>query len=381
MKALRIVGSMNPANGGVVEAINQSAASFSAGTMEVLCFDSPDSYWIKESKYKIYALNKGKTAYGFNWAYLSWLWNNAKNYDVVIIDGIWQFLTWGGYVLKCLNVRYCVFTHGMLDPYFNKNKLKYIKKLPFWFMFERNVIAMSDAVLFTCREESFLAQNSFPFLQCTPKIARLGIEGNDKDKKFLVDLFLSKFKTLENKKFAIFLSRLNRKKGIDLLVDALSQIKALPDDFVLAIAGPDSDGLKARLVDQIEKLNLSNRVVWLGMLSGDIKWGAYHAAEVFVLPSHQENFGIVVAEALSTATPVLITNKVNIWREIETAGAGFVGNDNIEGVRALLTNWFGLPDPEKAKMILNAKACYMEHFSIDTAASDLESALLSISGK
>ncbi|HIF58095.1 MAG TPA: glycosyltransferase [Rhodospirillales bacterium] len=57
------------------------------------------------------------------------------------------------------------------------------------------------------------------------------------------------------------------------------------------------------------------------MLQGDVKWGAYYAAETFILPSHQDNFGIVVAEALSTATPVLITNKVNIWREIKTGKA------------------------------------------------------------
>ena len=67
------------------------------------------------------------------------------------------------------------------------------------------------------------------------------------------------------------------------------------------------------------------------MLTGDVKWGAFPAAEIFALPSHQENFGIPVVEALACALPVLITDKVNIWREIESDGAGLIGEDNVAG--------------------------------------------------
>src|SRR5256886_6713007 len=75
------------------------------------------------------------------------------------------------------------------------------------------------------------------------------------------------------------------------------------------------------------------------MLSDDVKWGAMSAAEAFVLPSHQENFGIAVAEALACGTPVLISNKVNIWREIEADGAGYVENDDLNGTANLLRRW------------------------------------------
>ena len=72
-----------------------------------------------------------------------------------------------------------------------------------------------------------------------------------------------------------------------------------------------------------------------GMLQGDMKWGALNAAEVFCLPSHQENFGIAVAEALGCGTPVLISDKVNIWREIEADGAGLVDDDTVDGTSEL----------------------------------------------
>lgn len=373
---------MNPAQGGVVEAVNQAALSFNneKSQMDVLCLDDPSAPWVlKNNSYIIHALGEGKTSYGFHFSYLNWLRINAKDYDVVIIDGLWQFLVIGGYILKLLKVPYCIFTHGMLDPYFNEDKLKYVKKLPFWFLIERNIMAIASATIFTCQEESQLAAKSFPFYSARPKVATLGVEGNNCSEQQLSELFLTEYKPLKNKRFALFLSRINEKKGIDLLVDALSKIKNLPDDFVLAIAGPDSNGLKAKLTAQIEKQGLSDRVVWLGMLSGDVKWGAYHAADVFVLPSHQENFGIVVAEALSTATPVLITNKVNIWREIDAVGAGFVENDDVVGVEGLLNRWLALSNTEKTEMSGRAKACYEANFSIKSAVNDLERVLLDVS--
>jgi glycosyltransferase involved in cell wall biosynthesis len=384
MKILRIIRSMNPAQGGVTEAVNQAALPFNSGRhqMDVLCFDEPSASWIIEnSNYAVHALGEGKTTYGFHFSYLIWLWKNARNYDVVILDGLWQFFIWGGYALKLLKVPYCVFTHGMLDPYFNENKLKYIKKLPFWLLVERNVIAMASATIFTCQEESQLAAKSFPCYSANPKVATLGVEGNDRSGKELSELFLAEHQPLKDKRFALFLSRINEKKGIDLLVNALGQLKHLPDDFVLAIAGPDSNGLKAKLTVQIERQGLSDRVVWLGMLSGDVKWGAYHAADVFVLPSHQENFGIVVAEALSTATPVLITNKVNIWREINEAGAGLVENDDVAGIERLISRWLALTSLEKTEMSCRAKVCYEANFSIESAVGDLENILCSVVGE
>jgi glycosyltransferase involved in cell wall biosynthesis len=114
------------------------------------------------------------------------------------------------------------------------------------------------------------------------------------------------------------------------------------------------------------------------MLTGDIKWGAYQVADCFILPSHQENFGIVVAEALSTGTPVLITNKVNIWREIDAAKAGIVDNDDVEGITKLLNHWFKLTAEEKRDMANKAKICYQNNFSIESAVTELERVLLDV---
>lgn len=373
MKILRVVGSMNPHDGGVVEAINQGLREFNNDdyTMEVLCFDNVTSPWVNNEKYsKIHALGKGITAYNFNLKFISWLIKNARNYDLVIIDGLWQFYSFGGYLLKILKVKYCVFTHGMLDPYFNKDKLKYFKKLPFWFLIERNIISLADNVIFTCEDERLLAEQSFPLFKANACVATLGVEENKKSEAVLTKAFYSSFPELENKSFALFLSRIHPKKGLDLLIYALAEINEIPDDFYLAIAGPDSIGMKKDLIELSNKLNISHRIIWLGMLTGDTKWGSYYASDVFILPSHQENFGIVVAEALSTGTPVLTTNKVNIWREIQAYNAGLIEDDTKVGVRNLLKFWLTQCRVQKKLLSKNAGLCFESSFSTSVAKKE-----------
>ena len=97
------------------------------------------------------------------------------------------------------------------------------------------------------------------------------------------------------------------------------------------MAGPDEGGLRPVLETQAQRLRIDGRVHWTGMLEGDLKWGAFHAADAFVLPSHQENFGVAVAEALACGLPVLISDKVNIWPDIAQDEAGIVNPDTAEG--------------------------------------------------
>jgi glycosyltransferase involved in cell wall biosynthesis len=112
-------------------------------------------------------------------------------------------------------------------------------------------------------------------------------------------------------------------------------------------------------------------VLFPGLLTGDAKWGALHAADVFVLSSHQENFGVAVAEALACALPVLISNKVNIWREIDQFQAGLIETDDEEGTERLLRRWLSLPIPAQEKMRLEARHCFETLFEIENAAQSL----------
>jgi glycosyltransferase involved in cell wall biosynthesis len=139
----------------------------------------------------------------------------------------------------------------------------------------------------------------------------------------------------------------------------------------LVMAGPDGGEWVPTLTALAAELGIASRVTWTGMLQGDEKWGAFYASDAFVLPSHQENFGIAVAEALGCGLPALISDKVNIWREVEADGAGFVAPDSVEGTLANLTRWLRLDGTQATAMRAQALQCFEQHFTVDAMSADL----------
>jgi glycosyltransferase involved in cell wall biosynthesis len=145
----------------------------------------------------------------------------------------------------------------------------------------------------------------------------------------------------------------------------------------LVIAGP---GLESAYGAKIQKMvaadaNLKDMVHFTGMLKGDAKWGSIYGCEAFVLPSHQENFGIAVVEAMACGKPVLISNQVNIWKRISDGSSGLVCNDNLDGVIDMLKKWLLLVDEHKRQMEFNAERVYKNQFTIVKAAKNILLAL------
>ena len=106
---------------------------------------------------------------------------------------------------------------------------------------------------------------------------------------------------LRGRRILVYLGRIHQKKGCDLLIRAFARVATVDPSLHLVMAGPDQTGWVAQLKDLAARLGVMSRVSWLGMVTGDDKWSALYAAEALVLPSHQESFGIVVAEALGSA--------------------------------------------------------------------------------
>jgi glycosyltransferase involved in cell wall biosynthesis len=183
---------------------------------------------------------------------------------------------------------------------------------------------------------------------------------------------------LKGKRIALFLGRIHAKKGCDLLIEAFSEVLARDPDWRLVIAGPDQVGWQATLTELAREKSVEHLITWPGMISGDVKYGAIKAAEVFVLPSHQENFGIAVAEALGCGTPVLISEKVNIWREVQQDGAGIVARDDLAGTCSLLRSWIKMSPQQRSTMREKARSCFERRFHIEKAAESLVRVLAGI---
>ena len=338
-----------------------------------MTLDSPSEKFYISNLIKIHSLGLVFFNYGYTPRLKKWLLANASKYDVIIIEGLWQFhsfATWR--TLTKLKIPYYVFVHGMLSPWFKLNyPIKHLKKLIYWQLIERKVLRDAKTVFFTSEEERILARQSFKDYLCTEKVVGYGISNPVGNPIYLKNLFLEQYPILSKKRIILFLGRLHPVKGCDLLIEAFANVANTDFNLHLLMVGPDQSLWAEALKTRAEKLGISQKITWTGMLEGDLKWGAFHAAEVFCLPSHQENFGIVVAEALACKKPVLISNKVNIWRQIKLEKAGFIDNDSLEGILRNLKNWLSLTPPELNEMKKRALFCFESHFHVKTTAASL----------
>jgi glycosyltransferase involved in cell wall biosynthesis len=364
--------------GGPVESIHQQAKVWRSygGDIEVACLDSPSDLSTYGGHVVTYGLGPSLLTYGFSFRFLSWLRTNLCRYDIVVLNGIWTFSSFGSWlVLRRLRIPYVVFTHGMLDPWFRRQyPLKHLKKLLYWPWAEYRVLRDAARVLFTCEEERILARQSFSLYSAKEAVVLYGTSGPDAGDS-VDDEFFLRFPELRGKRIALFLSRIHEKKGIDLLIRGFARAFAESDDWRLVVAGPGPTGLKRELKRIALEVGVASKIVWLGMVQGRQKWSCIKAAEVFVLPSHQENFGIVVAEALACGVPVLISNKVNIWREVKDAGAGLVDDDTEAGVVRLLLAYSVLSAEERLRMRGLALGCFEKYFEMDAAVRSLAAVL------
>ena len=398
MKTLYIIASMDPLTGGTSQAVRTSITELNKLNVysEVVCLDKPDSIFLRQDPLSIQALEAGKGPWCYSSKLLPWLKENLDRFDVVIVNGLWlypSYAVWKAirYLRKSteknINIpRLYVMPHGMLDPWFQsaqKREWKAVRNWLYWKLIERKVINDADGLLFTCETEMLLARK--PFSPYHPKKEiniGYGIEEPPSQIDSMHEIFLQKCPDLHDRTYLLFLSRIHPKKGLDLLLQAYSNIllakpiltSSMP---VLVIAGPGLETAYGQdILSMVAKNHwLNGKVLFPGMLTGDAKWGAIYGCEAFILPSHQENFGIAVVEALACKKSVLISDQVNIWREIETGGGGLIANDSIAGTQQLLESWVNLPDNQKQIMRVKARKVFETSFHVKQTTMRLLDAL------
>lgn len=373
MNILHVIRSADPKEGGPIEGILQRGQRLVelGHKVTVVALDGPNPAYADGFPLNLVSLGPGQGIYGHCADLAPWLAAHADEYDFISGHGIWQQgVAAMGPGLKNSRTPYVVWTHGMLDPWFDENKLKRLKKMIYWPRFLAPVLERAHAVMFTTEEERRLAENRFRPYRFRQQVVAYGTRGIVGDADAMRAAFLQEFPELQGKRVLLFLSRVHPKKGCDLLVRAFGEVYGQNPDVMLVVAGPDQVNWIETLRSEAQAAGVADRIVWPGMLKGDRKWGAFAAAEAFVLPSHQENFGIVVAEALSAGKPTLISDKVNIWREVIAAKAGVVAPDTQAGATQLLREWEGLGAEGREAMSQRARPCFEEHFSVEGSVRD-----------
>ncbi|MGC9292893.1 MAG: glycosyltransferase [Acidobacteriaceae bacterium] len=374
VRQLHVIRSLSPEYGGPAQLVRQIVSIYPSLGMigEVACLDAPDSPFLKGLDFPVHPLGPALGVYGYSSKWAPWLRAHMHEYDGIIIQGIWQYQSWGTWRVIRNKVPYVQLTHGMLDPWFKRRyPLKHIKKWIYWVLAEYWVLRGAQRVLFTSTIEQQLAPESFWLHRWNGAVVPYGAEEPKGSPAALMEAFYAQCPQLRGQRFLLYLGRIHPKKGCDLLITAFQQVAQRAPWLHLLMAGPDSAGMRAQLQAQVAAAGLSNRVHWPGLLTGDAKWGAFFASEAFILPSHQENFGIAVAEALGCGRPVLISDQVNIWPEIQSDGAGLVAPDTLDGTRRLLEEWTAQSSGQREQWDQRARACFEQRYDIVKNVAEL----------
>lgn len=375
VRLLRVIRTLNPSGGGPMEGVRQITPHLAAlgATTTVASLDPPEAPWLQHQPFKAIGLGPVVTDYGYRRGLPARISALAQEHDVVIIHGTWQyhaFATWRA--LHGTDVPYFVYTHGMLDPWFKRTyPLKHLKKWAYWPWADYRVLRDASAVLFTTEQERVLARQSFWLYEANEVVVGYGTSAPPADAERQRAAFLDCFPQLRGQRLLLFLSRIHPKKGVDLLIEAFAEVASADPRLHLVIAGPDQVSWQAALKQRAAEIGIAERLTWTGMLNGELKWGAFRAAELFCLPSHQENFGIVVAEALACGLPVAIAEPVNISNEVATAGAGLVHEDSVAGTTEALWHWLRLTAEEKEQMRSSAEQLFGKRFNFASVAKKL----------
>lgn len=378
MKILHAIQSADPVHGGPIAGIKQLAlATHGRHQHHVLSLDSPSAPFLADFPLPFTALGPGGWL-GYSPNLTPWLRRHAEEFDCVVLHGLWRYVGVGCWrALRRGDVPYLVMPHGMLDPWFkHAYPFKHMKKWLFWPWTEYRVLKDATAVLFTCEEERLRARESFWLYRCREWVGTQPVATPGGAVNAQRAAFLAAHPHLQGKRTLLFLGRIHPKKGCDMLIAAFARAAADYPDIHLVMAGPCIDNWDKALRDRANALGIGDRITWTGMLEGDLKWGAFHSAEAFLLPSHQENFGIAVAEALACGRPVLISKQVQIWREIASDGAGLFEADTLAGTEKLLRGWLALSNTERKNMGERARHCFLTRFESGLAADKISSLLV-----
>ena len=375
MRLLRVIRSLHSAGGGPAEGIRQITPHLAAlgVSTSVASLDPPDAPWLQNQPFQAIGLGRVIGSYGYRRHLPALIRGLAQQHDVVIIEGLWQYhalATWRA--LQKTDIPYFVYTHGMMDPWFKRTyPLKHLKKWAYWPWADYRVLRDAKAVLFTTEQERLLARQSFWLYQANESVVGYGTSLPPADAELQRAVFLERFPHLRGQRILLFLSRIHPKKGVDLLIEAFASVAESDPSLQLVIAGPDQVCLKAALQQRAAALDITHRITWPGMLRGDLKWGAFRCAELFCLPSHQENFGIVVAEALACGLPVAIADPVNIAADVASAGAGIVHADTAIDTALALRQWLSMDPAARAEMGKHGRQLFAEKFNFASVAKNL----------
>ncbi len=290
-----------------------------------------------------------------------WLWLHVEEYDLIHIHGLFNFsATVAAWAAAVRGIPYIVRPLGVLNRWGITNRRPLLKRLSFRLV-ERPILRRAAFIHCTSEQERLEAREMADMPRCViianPVVLQMQLEQRK-------GRFRAQHPEFGDRKLILFLSRLDPKKGLDLLLPAFARVRETDPNVALVLAGSGRSSFVEGLHRQAAQLSVAPDILWTGFLDEKEKAAALADADVFVLPSYSENFGIAVLEAMAFRVPVVVSDRVAIHREIADAHAGLVVPCNAEALAAAISRLLGSPELIR-RYVFNARALFSTAFSLE----------------
>ncbi len=307
----------------------------------------------------------GKSGWQFSWQMTKALRKDLKKFDLVHIHAIWNYpAAMAAYYCRLFDKPYIISPRGTLYPYtIGKSSWK---KWPYYQMVMKRCITGATIVHYTTEDE---AERCHPFLglKNSAVIISNGIDISKYNDLPAKENLSERYPILKGKKVVLFLGRIHWIKGLDILSKAYGKLARQRKDVHLLIVGFGEEGYEKKVRRWLEEEGVSKQVTFTGMLRGKEKLEVLAGSDLFVLPSYSENFGMAVVEAIACGLPIVISNRVGIYKEVARSKAGMIIETDAEQLAEAMANL--LDDPDTCKeMGENGLKLVKERFCLDKVA-------------
>jgi glycosyltransferase involved in cell wall biosynthesis len=291
---------------------------------------------------------------------------HIHEYDVVHCHGIWHFGSVAPFLFKN-NTPKAITIHGLLDKWALHHG--YWKKKLFGILFQKRFLKKAQLIQINNHDELNDLRQFLGFQHPNVAIIPNGMQLDELAQLPPQGTFRTKFNLPTDKKLVLFMGRLNIKKGLDLLLPAFQKYVQQYNDALLILAGPD-DGYQAETEQFIIQHQLQNKMMMVGMLTGELKKAALADATIFALPSYSEGFSIAALEAMTAGVPALVSDRIGFDGTVAQYKAAHEAPLTVEGVYGGLKQL--LQNPEYSHQLAqNAQKMVRELYDINIVAANL----------
>jgi glycosyltransferase involved in cell wall biosynthesis len=371
MKVLHVIPSLSDRDGGPSAAMSCMARSLTEHSVQVdVATTSPKSsrncteqIENQPDGWRLLQFRRQADFYKVSMPFRRWVGRHVTEYDLVHVHALFSFASvCAARAAYRAKVPYVVRPLGVLNEWGMRNRRPLLKRLSLR-LIERPLLRRAAAVHYTSLQERVEAEGAG--VQGRSVIIPLGVDLSAFEHLVGPRLFVERFPETAGKRIVLFLSRLDPKKGLDRLLPAFSAVQRSHADTILVIAGSGDQHFVKGLRRLAEELKLSHLVIWPGFLNGELKLSAFQAATVFVLPSHSENFGIALVEAMAAGLPCVTTMGVGIAQELGRAKAVVVTSGSEESLADALRT---ILSDDRDRQELGAKGRHVAHELFSSSA-------------